>query len=104
MSLENFGANGSVPEQLVTYPVRAVARTVPLPRSAAENIRREGIVGGTMDTATGMLGRMTLEAFRMIGGPIGFVLGKTRDAIGTTINHTARIGWQLAKRAPIFPG
>lgn len=104
MPLESFGSSGNAFERGITYPVRGISRIVrPLPGDAAQNLRREGVVGGTLDTGVHLVGRVGLETLHMTTGIVGYGIGMMRDAVGATLYHTGKIGWGLAKRSPLFP-
>ena len=102
MSLENFGNHDGPINRALTYPVRAGARILH-PSGYANDIRKEGPIGGTLDAGTRLAGRVSIETFKGATEVVGYGIGKTRDAVGRILYNTAGIGWGLAKHSPLFP-
>ncbi len=102
MSLEQFGSSGSTPEQAITYPVRAAARILN-PSGVRDNFRREGVVGGVMDTGTQLAGRVGREAITATTGVVGYGVGRVRDAVMSTLGFAGRAGLSIVRNAEIVP-
>lgn len=104
MALETFGSDGNAFERAVTYPARATGRILgPLPKDAIDSIKREGPVGGLLDTGVHLTGRVGKEVLNATTGIVGYTLGKTRQLILGTLGYAGRITWKAARNAEIIP-
>ncbi len=101
MSFESFNPGKSAPERGVRHVLESGKKIIMSP--AQVDWKKQGVVGGVMDSATNAALTTVGETTKLASYGIGWVIGKTRDAVMSVVGGAGSVAKTAILNAPILP-